>query len=593
MAVMIPARIDDNAPNSEKRVFDLLERDPDTKDWTVLHSLGLARRPSAPYGEIDFVAIIPGKGIICLEVKGGNVFCNGGVWQTMNRYGEFNRLKSPFMQARASMNGLKDLIASHFNRGAPEERCLIGYAVVFPDVACPPTTSEFERLEAIDYHDLKGPISRTIARCARHWLEKIQPYRNVRLPTPSEVKSVKNFLRPNFERVVSRSVYLDRNREKLLGLSEEQYERLDELEANPRCLFEGPAGTGKTLLALEYARRADRAGQKTLFVCFNRLLAQWIKRQTGDTGIVADTWHEVVRQSILRSEFASEFESREREAFESRDGEKIRELFDDLYPFYGELALEESGATFDTLVIDEAQDILGVATRLDYLNRALRGGLAGGRWAVFGDFMRQALYNDTKSMDPVAALSEYNNGRFTVARLTRNFRNTHRIAMGTAAVTGFDNLPFKLGQEQGLPVQHNYWRTPGQQIERLSIEIDKLIKDGVPAEDIVLLSPSKRGNYSLADIENLSGVPLIDMTDRNNTTIVGPFIKFSTIHSFKGLESPVVFIIDIDWVDGHRSESLLYVGMTRAQSLLTLMINQKARQSVESRLRSAQKWTQD
>ena len=71
MARMIPAQIDSEGISmAERRVFGLLETDPATQDWTVLHSLGLARRVDGPYGEIDFVAIIPAEGIVCLEVKG-------------------------------------------------------------------------------------------------------------------------------------------------------------------------------------------------------------------------------------------------------------------------------------------------------------------------------------------------------------------------------------------------------------------------------------------------------------------------------------------------------------------------------------------
>ena len=80
MATMIPARIDsDEVSAAERRVFGLLENDPGTTDWTVLHSLGIARRATGPYGEIDFVIIIPAKGVICLEVKGGRLSCEEGV----------------------------------------------------------------------------------------------------------------------------------------------------------------------------------------------------------------------------------------------------------------------------------------------------------------------------------------------------------------------------------------------------------------------------------------------------------------------------------------------------------------------------------
>ena len=70
MAKMIPRYCDDRAPSSEKRVFQHLKEDPDTRDWTVFHSLGLTPLRSGPYGEIDFVVIIPREGIVCLEVKG-------------------------------------------------------------------------------------------------------------------------------------------------------------------------------------------------------------------------------------------------------------------------------------------------------------------------------------------------------------------------------------------------------------------------------------------------------------------------------------------------------------------------------------------
>ena len=86
---MIPVQYDVSTVSAaERRIFDLLKSDPNTKGWTVIHSLGLARRGWKPYGEIDFVVFIPGNGILCLEVKGGRVACKDGVWTTTNREGK-------------------------------------------------------------------------------------------------------------------------------------------------------------------------------------------------------------------------------------------------------------------------------------------------------------------------------------------------------------------------------------------------------------------------------------------------------------------------------------------------------------------------
>ena len=62
MATMIPSRYDESTRSAaEKRLFDRLARDPDTEGWVVLHSLGLSERQGRPYGEIDFVVLVPGE----------------------------------------------------------------------------------------------------------------------------------------------------------------------------------------------------------------------------------------------------------------------------------------------------------------------------------------------------------------------------------------------------------------------------------------------------------------------------------------------------------------------------------------------------
>ena len=68
--------------------------------------MGLAKRPKGPYGEIDFVVLIPSGVVVCLEVKGGRVSCKDGIWRTVDRCGTTELKKSPFMQAREGMFAL-------------------------------------------------------------------------------------------------------------------------------------------------------------------------------------------------------------------------------------------------------------------------------------------------------------------------------------------------------------------------------------------------------------------------------------------------------------------------------------------------------
>ena len=575
---MIPAQIEDEGvSSSEQKIFRLLDRDPDTQDWIVLHSLGLARRKTGPFGEIDFVAIIPGKGIVCLEVKGGRVACKHGEWQTTNRYGEVARLKkSPFMQSRDSMFALRTAIVRHFGESSPEGRCPIGCGVVFPDVSCPPPSPEFERSDVIDSKDLRDPISRSIARLANHRLREFRNRDGSPALTAAKAKSIANFLRPDFELVVAKGTSVQRSEEKLISLTEEQYEMLDALEENPRCLFEGAAGTGKTLLALEYARRAKNCGSKVLLVCFNRLLGEWLSNETKDSGIRTGTWHRFVKDLIATSSVSEEFAREEHKAHEAGD---IQKIFDEIYPFYGEVALEELGAMFDVLVVDEAQDVCR-QNMLDVLNLSLVGGLASGRWAMFGDFTRQALYGGIdKPIDVLASYGEH----FVRARLTLNCRNTRRIAIETSLLSGFQSPPFRTGEVEGVPVEHRYWKNPRELVEVLKNIVERLVNENVCVEDIVILSARRREHSALAEVQKISHFPIVDVTSTQRNFRAA--LKFSTIHSFKGLESSVVILLGIEEIDTEEWQSLLYVGMSRARSLLVLMISERSRESIQGLIR--------
>ena len=71
MARMSPNVISpETRSEGERRLFKLLRDDPATKGWTVLHSIDIPRHINNVSGEADFVIIVPGRGILILEVKG-------------------------------------------------------------------------------------------------------------------------------------------------------------------------------------------------------------------------------------------------------------------------------------------------------------------------------------------------------------------------------------------------------------------------------------------------------------------------------------------------------------------------------------------
>ena len=490
-------------------------------------------------------------------------------WSSIDSNDEIHKIKNPFTQAKDSTIALKKSIEKKFE-GRRESGCPVGRMVAFPDVKCPELTPEFKRWEVIDCDDLSGErlISSFIKKAAR----KHRQLLNKPTPNASEAKNIRNYLRPDFERVLKKGILLKETNDELLRLTEEQYRMIDSLEDNPRCLYKGAAGTGKTMLAIEFSRRASLNGKKVLLVCYNQLLSQWLREQTKEyTNITAGTFHGIVEDLIEKSTYKKEFS-------EIKESQNDQELYDEIYPEYGQLALdkEELGPQFDLLIMDEAQDLCKEKI-LDVFDLAIYGGLSDGRWAIFGDFSRQIIYSfNNEKKNPISILKNY--GHFIIANLTVNCRNTKPIAEETYLLSGFENSPSTLGKEDGLPVKYQYWKGYDHLTTCLDRKFKFLLQQQISLEDIVILSPKRL----LQEVKEISGFSLEDISRNLEATKKKKVIKFSSTYSFKGLESPVVIVLaSKKEVESSNSQSFLYVSMSRAKSLLVLMIEERARRSIE------------
>lgn len=588
MASMIPAVYGQKTPVSERKIFERLHKDPGCRDWTVFHSLGLSETAIGPHGEIDFVVLVPGHGVICLEVKGGEVSCSNGVWSTRNtRTGEKQRLsKSPYLQARENMFSLRKQVIEKFGTAHPLTKTPFSYAVVFPAVTRPPHTPEYDDAETIDIENLRSPISGLIVRN----LEKCRKRVGKRVPadcvSENALNALRKFLRPNFERLVTRSATIIESEEQLIDLTQEQYGFLDVAEANHRALITGAAGTGKTLLAMEYARREAVRGRRVLLLCFNKLLSEWIARELATYELVrVGTFHSIAQSIIRSSEYNGDYNEASEVANES-------ERFRDLIPFYAELALIESEPICETLIIDEAQDLIADNV-LAVLNGLVSGGLDGGRLAVFGDFHRQAIYlpgeeanveygSDTEIGSAAVEMLRDVSPSIMLVPLSVNCRNTRQIGEETALLSGFESLPYQLGKVSGLSVDYRYFGNREDELEKLCAVLTKLHEDGVRASDVVILGLRKFDASVAAEIE-LSDLSW-QVVDGRSDHPGDDRVLYFTIHAFKGLESPVVVLTGISDIVSLEGRSLMYVGMSRAKSHLAIVLNNKATPHVQARV---------
>ena len=580
MAKMIPPECDEQTSSAaERRVFNLLRHDPATQDWMVLHSLGLANTASKPYGEVDFVVLTPNGAVVCLEVKGGRVTCEEGIWYTTDRQDKVTTLKrSPFMQARDGMFALMNAVQQRFGKGHAAGACLYGYAVVFSDVSAPPQTPEFEPWEVIGRDELRRPISQSVIRTIEGQRKKFGT-RIAPDAATTAIAEIRQFLRPDFERVLSRPATIRNAEQDLLSLTEDQFEVLDVISGNARCLVEGAAGTGKTVLALEYARRSAKSGLRTLLLCFNRLLGDWFASEvrSHNTGLLkAGSYFHFLYELIAASSYRTEFAKQEKENSEA-------DLFAEVFPLFGLLAAEE-GPQYDRIVIDEAQDLLNPPT-LDVVGALLKGGLAGGSWSIFGDFTRQSIYGGPSKEERVKLLESLC-PHFANAKLLTNCRNTRRIGEETALLSGFPSPPYRLGQVDGLPVDYRYWNTEQREIERLAELLKELLEEGLDPKDLVILSP-RRFAESIASRVSCPcrlGTVIAREIRPGGPPLTTREVGFATIQAFKGMESSSVIICDIDQVSSEGPQALLYVGMSRARSHLAMIVHEGVQETIAQAL---------
>jgi hypothetical protein len=582
MAKMIPPHWHDTTPRSEQRVFSLLQNDPQTDDWVVLHSLNIKQSGTRPYGEVDFVVLIPGAGVFCLEVKGGRVACKDGAWTTTDASGATFPLKrSPFSQAQGGMHEVRRSLEERLARAPDFYKVPFGYAVIFTDVEAPPPDIGTEPWEVIDHHSLTTGLAGHLLRAAKHQRARHHLQSSPAEPQSPLLRKMRDALRPDFDMIVARGTVVSDSERRLLRLTEEQYQLLDLLGGNARCLFEGAAGTGKTLLALEFARRCARSGDRVLLICFNRLLGDWFANEIRVTAtgmdVTAGRFYKCLRAAIVASAIAGEFQAAEQQSQDS-------ELFDTLYPLYGQLALEASDNRFDVIVMDEAQDLVRPPV-LDLLDVWLKGGLRDGRWAFFGDFHRQAIYGNGCPED-VHQLISAKCGFYARASLKQNCRNTRRIGEETALLSGFEAPPYRMGQVDGAPVDYLDYTDGESQVSALEKVLSRLATEpGIAPDDVVILSRHRLEQSAAGKLVDsaLFRIRSAEQSAPKDGRI--PTFRFATAQAFKGMESKVVVLCDVERIDGDDDHSLLYVAMSRARSLLTVLLHVRTKAAVREAFR--------
>lgn len=556
MVKMIPPYIKENtASNAEKKIFNTL-KDLDF-DCTVLHSLGLANHRSKVFGEIDFV-IISKEGILCLEIKGGQVYRENGVWHFVDRHGnEDVSGEGPFNQVLGSMFSLRNYFKKNFGPQDMLYRCQYACGVVFPDIPFNQKGPDIIPEIVYDVRRTDEEMVEYIRNVFKYWrnncLEK-NGFEGERLNDVS-IKKAETLLRGNFGVVPSMNYILDELDNQMIAVTEEQYRRLEALEDNDRVIMKGGAGTGKTLIGMEHARRLAAGNKKILFLCFNKMLADYLKTGIEEKSPELKENLEVYHFHGLLSKYidATDYDKHEDKNY----------YYNTMLPerFIDYITSTDMKDKYDVVIIDEGQDLL----KINYLmcvNEILKNGISEGRWYLFYD-SNQNIYN----AEFEEGLKEIKKCGPAVFKLNTNCRNTKQIGIYNTLLSGIKHEKYlKINGEN--VVRESYLDT-----DDLRNKLKKLVKNlksqGVNPGDIVILSPYTFENscfkgenifVSICSFQNITGM--------NFKGVSKDSLKFSTIQSFKGMESRVVILVDLNKFDDTDRKLLNYTAISRAKSLL-------------------------
>ena len=493
-------------------------------EWTVIHHVPWQslRNGHQGDGQVDFVLLHCDFGILIVEVKGGSrIEVIDGTWHSLSRNGR-KKIKNPFEQATQSKHSLAKWLEGKVSgdyRGAAH----FGHFVVFPTFSLEGDISpDGKRIIICDQGDLKNPIA-TVNRIARHW--------DKRGLTPSQKGEIERLLRPT---VQIRHFLRDTVAEvvdKLVELTNEQIRAMSLLRFLRRATIQGPAGSGKTVLATARALELDAAGFRTALLCYNQLLGEQLKEDLADTNVVVNTFHGLCVEYADKAGLLAGLEA---------DPDLWEEVFPQLLP---EAAgrLEKS---FDAIVVDEGQDFLpDWWTYLELLLDDVENGIL----YVFTDSNQNVFRRDWRPPSGHETFPLY-----------INCRNTHEIAERIHALCE-DELS-DIGVNGELPVFLT--ASTERQLEKaLTSSLERLItRSKLVPEQIVILSADS------------SLLPQLEGREFGPATVgEGPnSVRLESVRRFKGLEADAVILLMPGEVT-EETKRLAYVGMSRARALLTVI----------------------
>ncbi len=522
----MPARIFPPNPNfrssAEREVFDALVPLLDDDD-VVFCNLELTT-PDRGEIEIDLVIFLAKRGCVVVETKGGHITFNGQNWIQSDASG--SREIDPGQQARRNMFSIRDYIRNRWSQG----NLKADWIVAFPKSRVQDVNDKgLPRSKIVDKTDLPNILSTIKSN-----IDSL----NAAPPTNNKwVDAVIKHLSAVAAIDVDRESVLEGNLDYIKSLTHERARLLDQISENDRYYVRGPAGSGKSWLAFEQAKRWASEGLKVGIVAFNRGITTYMQNKV----------NELPENS--RPSWVGTFHN-----FANLLGTTAGTpgKYDEENDIYAESLINAAkalseGDKFDAFVVDEAQDFMG--SWWTTLNLSLRTPNLG-KMALFGDD-QQKIFGKRKGPEGFFA-------RFT---LDDNIRNSRQI--GDLA-KGFTNRGIVVRGPNSFDVEF----------------VECSDSDAIAYADDVVERMTDRENWQPGEIALLTTKdrhPVhAEFTTKQRDEYwqqfwQGDSVFYGTVVGFKGIERPVVVLAINGFHHAEDLDDFLYVGFTRARDKLVIV----------------------
>lgn len=525
---ILPSDCDPKSPPGEKRLFNSIKEQLSGENWTVLHSLGIARHVTQVEGEADFLLVIPGKGLLIIEVKSHLSVArdSNGFW-TLGRDKPTQR--SPFKQARGQVHSIRQYLRKVLPLGGSS--IPIASVVWFTEIEARkklPQTVEWSSWELLDKSDL-GNIKAAILDSLKKATDLVAETKAINTLSISEslCSQIVDKLRPKFEISLSSAELSKRRKQNIAQLTEEQFKYLDALASNKAWLVEGSAGTGKTFLAQESAARLDVSGKKVLLLCRSPYLSLYLRNSLN-----------LSNESFIGT--AEQF-------FKSVSKNK----------------------QFDALVLDEAQDLLDDEF-LTSIETYLTNGISGSELRIFADYEGQRIYDVDDGRETLRHLV----GTLVTFRLTENCRNIPGIGTAALFLSGRDYLSvqYRRSDDNTTPKLLTY-ESERESVGLLKSVVEDFNNTGYASDEItILFDPDNKGREKLESALATSDIKFHYISPNNDSEGT---IQISTIEDFKGLDNTCVIVYGLEKISSNPIDPLLYVSLSRARDRLVVISKSK------------------